>query len=63
MDSKNDETPYKLVTIANGNNDHTERDICVITTNSNKEEYAINTKGYENVYDELFDLKTGENYA
>ena len=63
MDSKNDETPYKLVTIANCNNDHTERDICVITTNSNKEEYSINTKGYGNVYVELFYLKTAENYA
>ena len=63
-DSNNDETPYKLMTAANGNNEQKERDVCVITTNSNKEEYIISiSKGYGNSYIELFDLETGEIYA
>ena len=61
-DLNNDETPYKLVTATNGNNDHTERDVCIITTNSNKKEYVINiAKG--NSYVELFDFETGEIYT
>lgn len=63
-DSNNDETPYKLVTTANGNNGQIERDACIITTNSNKEEYVIKiAKGYGNNYVELFDLETGEIYT
>ena len=62
-DSNNDETPYKFMTAEKGNNGHTERDVCIITTNSNKEEYLINIGKNINGSIELFDFESDEIYT